>query len=384
MGRPGLVLGTAGTIRIYPAPKGYKAVTRYRDWDGKVRQVKRHGATKGAARRNLAAAIRDRSSGTSQIDINGETKLRVLSEVWFDEVQGRDLSPSTIQAYRDRLDKQILPSLGELRLRELSVGVVDRHLAAVKVAHGPSLAKTTRSVLSGLFTLACRYDAIATNPCRDVGRISVKPKRPPTALTIDDLRRLHQWLSCDEQSVERDLPDLVLFLMATGLRIGEALAVQWRDLDLDECTVEVRGTVLRLRSGGLIIKSSPKSAAGRRILELPSWAVTMLRRRQPKDVDADEVATRQVFPAPIAGGLRDPNNTLKMMRQAFRHAGFDGVTSHYFRKTVATLMDEAGLSARSAADQLGHAKPSLTADIYMGRRKRATGAAEVLEDLFQF
>ena len=93
------------------------AVTRYRDWDGKVRQVKRHGGTKGAARSNLAAAIRDRSSGTGQIDINGDTKLRVLSEVWFDEVQGRDLSPSTIQAYRDRLDKQILPSLGELRLR---------------------------------------------------------------------------------------------------------------------------------------------------------------------------------------------------------------------------------------------------------------------------
>jgi hypothetical protein len=42
-------------------------------------------------------------------------------------------------------------------------------------------------------------------------------------------------------------------------------------------------------------------------------------------------------------------------------------------------MDEAGRSARSAADQLGYAKPSLTADIYMGRRKRAAGAAEVLE-----
>jgi integrase len=278
---------------------------------------------------NLVAAIRDRSSGTSEIDINGETKLRVLADVWFDQVKGRDLSPSTVQAYRDRLDKQILPSLGELRLRELSVGVVERHLAAVKVRHGPSLAKTTRSVLSGMFTLACRYDAIATNPCRDVGRISVKPKRPPTALTIDELKRLHQWLSCDEQSMERDLPDLVLLLMATGLRIGEALAVQWRDLDLDECTVEVRGTVLRLRAGGLIIKPSPKSAAGRRILELPSWAVTMLRQRQPNDVDEDELAGQQIFPAPVAGGLCDPNNTLKMMRQAFRHAGFDGVTSHY-------------------------------------------------------
>ena len=109
----------------------------------------------------------------------------------------------------------------------------------------------------------------------------------------------------------------------------------------------------------------------------------MLRRRQAEAVGEAELA-RQVFPAPVAGGVRDPSNSLKMMRQAFKHAGFEGVTSHYFRKTVATLMDEAGVSACSAADQLGHAKPSLTGgDIYVGRRKGATGAAEVLEDLFQ-
>ena len=95
----------------------------------------------------------------------------------------------------------------------------------------------------------------------------------------------------------------------------------------------------------------------------------MLRRRQPDDVSGDELG-RQVFPAPVAGGVRDPFNTLKMMRQAFKHAGFDGVTSHYFRKTVATLMDEAGLSARSATDQLRHAKPSLTADIYEPQEAR--------------
>jgi integrase len=93
---------------------------------------------------------------------------------------------------------------------------------------------------------------------------------------------------------------------------------------------------------------------------LPSWAVIMLRRREAEDVGEDELAR---FPAPVASGIRDPSNTLKMMRQAFNRAGFDGVASRYFRKTVATLMDEAGLSARSAADQLGHAKPPLPADI---------------------
>ena len=63
-------------------------------------------------------------------------------------------------------------------------------------------------------------------------------------------------------------------------------------------------------------------------------------------------------------------------------AGFYGVTSHNFRRAVATLMYEAGLCAPLAPDQLGHPKPSLTGGIYMRRKRRATGAAEVLEDLF--
>jgi integrase len=57
------------------------------------------------------------------------------------------------------------------------------------------------------------------------------------------------------------------------------------------------------------------------------------------------------------------------------------VTSHTFRRTVATLMDQCGLSARAAADQLGHSDPSLTQDVEYGRRIASTGATEVLEIL---
>ena len=73
-------------------------------------------------------------------EINEDTKLVVQSEVWFEEIQGRDLSPSTVQASRDRLDKQILPALGELKIRELSVGVVVRHINAVKARPRPPAA----------------------------------------------------------------------------------------------------------------------------------------------------------------------------------------------------------------------------------------------------
>jgi integrase len=56
------------------------------------------------------------------------------------------------------------------------------------------------------------------------------------------------------------------------------------------------------------------------------------------------------------------------------------ITSHTFRKTNATILDDAGLSARQIADQLGHARPSLTQDVYMGRKAKNRAAAAALED----
>lgn len=55
------------------------------------------------------------------------------------------------------------------------------------------------------------------------------------------------------------------------------------------------------------------------------------------------------------------------------------ITSHSFRKTTATILDEAGPSARQIADQLGHARPSLTQDVYMGRRSKNPAAAAALD-----
>jgi integrase len=109
--------------------------------------------------------------------------------------------------------------------------------------------------------------------------------------------------------------------------------------------------------------------------------MTMLRdRAAPLDFPEKTRSTQPVFPAPL-GGWRDPSNTQAHLRDAFATAGFAWVTSHVFRKTVATLMDHAGLSSRAAADQLGHANTSMTTDVYFGRKVAATGAAAVLEAL---
>jgi integrase len=77
--------------------------------------------------------------------------------------------------------------------------------------------------------------------------------------------------------------------------------------------------------------------------------------------------------------LWDPSNTNADLKKTLGRIGYGHITSHTFRRTVATLMDAAGISPRAAADQLGHAQVSMTTDHYFGRHIAATGAARVLE-----
>ena len=87
-----------------------------------------------------------------------------------------------------------------------------------------------------------------------------------------------------------------------------------------------------------------------------------------------------VFPT-STGKIRDPSNTAADLRDAFEKAGFGWATSQVLRKTTASVLDAGGLTAREIADQLGHARPSITMDRYMGRGVASNGAATVLEAL---
>jgi len=379
-------------VRTYRTAAGWKARTLYRDYDGEVRDIERSAKTKAAAERSLQVAIRDRSRNEGDAEVTSETRVSVLADVWFRYLSEQDRSITTLQQYRYRLDRQILPVLGSLRMRELTPGIIDRHLRLMAARHGPAAAKTCRSIVSGLCGLATRHGALPSNPVRDAARIP-QPKRQPRALTLAEGRQLRASLAHDQRAVERDLPDLVSALMATGLRIGEALALRWADVDLTAGTLTVRGTVVRVNGRGLMIKDT-KTAAGVRTLVVPSWCVEMLGRRRDavfgrfmgkgvqKGVQkcVDNSSSDAVFPAQL-GGLRDPGNTRADFRDAFRAAGFPWVTAHTFRRSVATWMDEGGLTARAAADQLGHARPSITQDVYYGRKVASTGAASVLESL---
>ena len=85
-----------------------------------------------------------------------------------------------------------------------------------------------------------------------------------------------------------------------------------------------------------------------------------------------------IFPS-TAGTWRDPNNFGRDWRLVRDQLDLPDVTSHSFRKSVATLIDDEGLSARVGADHLGHAKVSMTQDRYMARGRVHAEVAALLD-----
>lgn len=343
-----------------------------RDFDGHTRPVNRSGATKHAAKQALQAAIKNRYIGQSG-DVTPDTRVDVVAELWWDEFKAGNSSPNTQRIYRDRIDNQILPSLGNLHVRELTIGMCDRHIQTVSQKNGPGTARTTKAVLSGICKFAAKHDALDRNPTRDIGAVKQKPKRKAIALSLEQVIDLRAKYRADEQAVNRDLVDLLDFMVATGLRIGEACAVEWDDVDLENGTVNVGDAmVVREKGVGLYIRFEDSNKLKERVLELPGWTVEVLRDRKTR------ANSNLVFPSP-KGQLRDPSNTSADIKDCFTKAGYEWATSHVFRKTVASLMDEQGLSARAAADQLGHSMISMTQNNYYGRSRKPTGAKRVLE-----
>ncbi|MGH8892483.1 MAG: tyrosine-type recombinase/integrase [Actinomycetes bacterium] len=384
MGRAPLPIGSWGLIRTEPVgrdakgrPKRHRARTYYRDFDGVTRLVEASGRTPTMATNNLRQKLQNRTQAGRYGELTAMSRFSDAAELWFSKIEGMVTegrrSPATADTYRRQLENHVLPALGEVRLGEATTPMVDKVIGAIKADVSAATAKSCRSVISGVMGLAVRYGAIVGNPVREVERIESKPKRDPRALSLEERVTLIHQLQGDEKARRRDLPDLVFFMLATGVRIGEALAAVWSEVNFDAGTIEITSTLVRVKGEGLLRKGT-KSPAGTRTLPLPESAVAVLRRRFMTGARLDQ----PIFPD-VLGGFRDPANVRRDIREARGDEALAWVTSHSFRKTAATILDEAALSARLVADQLGHSRPSMTQDVYMGRRAVDAQAALALD-----
>lgn len=368
-----LGLGEHGGISITREDGGYVAYVRYRDYAGRGRRIKRRGRSKAEASRNVLKAVREALGADGDGEFTARSTMEEAARGWLRMFEGLvergSRSPSTLDEYRYVLARVILPGAGSLRLGEVNAARLDRFVQAVLAERGYATAKLTRSVLSGICGWLVRRGALVANPVRDLTPLELDRDRTARALSLEELRAWLALLDASDFARRHDLPELARFMLATGLRLGEALGVTWADVDLSAGTVEVQRTIVRVKGKGLVAKRV-KSRASERGLLLPPWCVELLRARRVR-LGAFE---GPVF-ADSRGAWRDRSNVGKAFRRVRGGSDFEWVKTHTYRKTVATLLDQSGATARMIADQLGHSRVSMTQDVYLGRR--AGNAANV-------
>jgi integrase len=158
-------------------------------------------------------------------------------------------------------------------------------------------------------------------------------------------------------------------LLDSGMRLGEALALTWDDVDLAAGTVAVRRTLTRTKAGSWIVGDAAKTRAGRRPIAVTAPTVAALRAHRARQ------AERRLALGPVwqdngfvfdrgDGGRASPCTIRAAFERAVQAAGSPRITPHGLRHTSATLLILAGVPLKVISDRLGHATVAITADVY--------------------
>ncbi|BCI84165.1 phage integrase [Mycolicibacterium sp. TY66] len=365
---------------------------RYRDRDGVTRRVERmtpsgtedeYGDKAEGALWGALAERRPPGTGS----ITSATLLVELLDRYIERCRSDgELAPKSVDTYEATLTA-VKPRMTGIRVGDLGPdsggeggpALMNDILAGIRRDHGATRERHTKVALNAVLTDAVLANAIPANPILQLPRrrrtkAEKKPQGAP-ALDVGQVRALLSGLNESEVCQRKDLRDPVILFAATGLRRSELLALKWEDVDLDDCVLTAAFSVVRIKGKGLVRQDTTKGG-NERTLPLPRFAVDALRRRKAEWSGPNTAEV--IFPS-STGTLRDPDNFGKQWREVRDSLGLPDVSSHSFRKSVATLIDDAGLSARVAADQLGHAKVSMTTDTYMKRGQVHTEVADALD-----
>lgn len=386
MARQKLVVGTYGEISCKQRPSGtWLARARYCDVDGVVREYRKSGETKNKARANLKAFFVEHTGTFGDGAIAPDDTVQQLLDLWFAKMEkaGRPTS-ETLRAYRYHLrwvldlDKTDHP-LGAYQLRHVRPVIIQAALDSSGVS--ADMRKKIRSVLIRAFNLAVFHEALNGNPASAVPSVPVPrvKKKPVPVEDLDAVRAvIREWANAERRQGPKsvDLPDIVDLLIATGMRIGEVLALRWSDIEMtapperrdDETWFPWLMVNGQITSKGKRVDFG-KTHAAIRPIALPDWAVALLRRRKvahkPNDLDAVFVTRSGTWHFP--GNVQSRLWHIRQLEEYADIAALRDVSPHSFRRTVATEIDEV-YDADAAKDQLGHTSTTVTERHYINRR----------------
>jgi integrase len=263
-----------------------------------------------------------------------------------------ELTPRRIDQYGQWLRKQTKPA-PTTEDKDRRVPLSD---GTVKLIMAPLRACLSTAVAEGV---------IRSDPARDV-------KLPRQAVVESEDEQVKAMSQKELAALAAALPKawqlFFWFLTATGLRISEAIALEWRHVKLDakQPHIEVRQALVKGHMG------PPKSKYGRRDIPLDEALVDALRAHHR---DSEWPGDRSpVFPAGNGKPLNPGNLYRRVLVPAREEAGLDWVGFHSFRQTAATLLFASGRNVKAVQKWLGHHSASFTLDTYIGLLDEDLGA----------
>ncbi len=358
-----------GTVRKLPSGRWQ---ARYHDASG--RRHARSFSSKADASRYLAGARADLDRGNWFDPRAGEITLQNYAEQWIANrrVRGRPLAPRTRERYEGVLRTHILPGLGDVELRQLTVPAVRSWYGQVTASGmpGPSTIAKTYRLLHAVCATAVADELLARNPCTISGA-SVEAATERPVATIGQVYDL-------AAAVPSPFRAMVLLATFCGLRFGEIAGLRRDRLNLLHATVAVVEDLDEL-DGGKLQRGEVKSEASRRVVSIPAVILPDLEMQLGRFSEPGPHGL--VFVGAKGGQLRRTNFRkawVPAVRRADLPAGF---RFHDLRHTGNTLAATTGASTRELMARMGHASPRAALIYQHATRDRDAAIAAALSEL---
>lgn len=339
---------------------------------GKQVTTKVTGRTKKEVKQKAQDAIIDfKVNGSTRFQASTISTYEELARLWWDNHK-HTVKPNSQDATRKLLKAHVLPLFGSYKLDKLTTPLIQSivNQLAEKTNKGEPGAYLHYDKIHALNKRILQYgvimQAIPFNPAREVllPRNNQKANRHKIKhFDNQELKKFLDYLDSLDSKKYRHFYEVTLykFLLATGCRINEALALSWSDIDLENAIVHVTKTLNYKQE-----INSPKSKSSYRDIDIDQATVSMLKqykRRQVKEAWQLGRTETVVFSDFIH---EYPNNrTLQTrLRTHFKHADVPNIGFHGFRHTHASLLLNSGIPYKELQHRLGHSQISMTMDIY--------------------
>jgi len=285
---------------------------------------------------------------------------------WIEKHKAPKLAPSTLTSYRNNFRVHIKPYVGEVALRELTTYHIQKMLDSM--VGSLSLFVKVYNVIHGALEKAVELGMIPRNPCKGVA-FPAEDKEDMRVLTQEEQQRFIEALDGEYYRV------MLLTYLYTGMRAGECIPLQWKDVDLSKRTIRVNKKAIlhhdfSKHSAKQEVQDFCKTKSSKRTVAITAGLAAILaehKEEMKKRVAALglEWSEDSLVFWNTRNKIVQYGNLKESLNKIYRKAGIENATMHTLRHTYATRCFEAGVNIKAISEQLGHANVKTTYNIYV-------------------